>query len=96
MEKNGLVSFIVHPDYIIEKKAQCIYRGLLSYLRQLGVEKRIWFAVAGEIDHWWRARSKMRILNYGGAWHIEGLGAERAKLAFAKNAGDHLEYEIEA
>ena len=39
MEKNGLVSFIVHPDYVIEKKEQGIYRDLLGFLRQLGREK---------------------------------------------------------
>ncbi len=31
-----------------------------------------------------------------GKWIIEGPGAERAKLAFAKVVGDHLEYEVEA
>ena len=40
MEKNGLVSFIVHPDYVIDKKAQGIYRDLLSFLRQLGSRKK--------------------------------------------------------
>jgi hypothetical protein len=96
MEKNGLVSFIVHPDYVIEKKPQDIYRDLLSFLRQLGREKRIWFAVAGEIDHWWRARSKMRVVDHDGKWRIEGPEAERAKLAFARVVGDRLKYEVEA
>jgi hypothetical protein len=96
MEKNGLLSFIVHPDYIIEKKAQCVYRDLLSYLRQLGAERRIWFAVAGEIDRWWRARSKMRLVDHDGRWRIEGPSAGRAKLAFAKIAGNRIEYELEA
>ena len=94
MEKNGLVSFVVHPDYIIEKKARAVYRDLLSFLRHLRGEKRIWFAVAGEIDQWWRARSKMRLVEHDGNWQIEGAGAERAKLAFAKITGDRLEYEI--
>jgi hypothetical protein len=96
MEKNGLVSFIVHPDYIIDKKAQGIYRDLLSFLRQLRGEKGIWVAIAGEIDHWWRARSKMRLVDHDGKWRIEGPGAERAKLAFARVVGDRLEYEVEA
>jgi hypothetical protein len=96
VEKNGLASFIVHPDYIIEKKAQSIYRGLLSFLRQLGGGKRIWFAVPGEIDQWWRARSKMHLEDHDGKWRIEGPGAEHAKLAFAKVVGDRLEYEVEA
>ena len=96
MKKNGLVSFIVHPDYLVDKKARGVYRDLLSFLRQLGQEKRIWFAVAGEIDHWWRARSQMRLVEYGGSWRIEGRGAERAKVAFAKIAGDRLEYEVDS
>lgn len=94
IEKNGLMSFIVHPDYVIEKKAQGIYRDLLHYLRQLSTKKRIWFAVAGEIDHWWRARRRMSVVNHDGKWRIEGPGAERAKLAFAKVIGQRLEYEV--
>jgi hypothetical protein len=96
MGKNGLVSFIIHPDYVIEKRSQDIYRGLLSFLRQLDVGKKIWFALPGEIDGWWRSRSKMRLVDHDGEWRIEGPGAERAKLAFAKVAGDRLEYEVEA
>jgi hypothetical protein len=96
MEKNGLVSFIVHPDYVIEKRAQGVYRDLLRFLRQLGEKKGIWFAAAGEIDHWWRARSRMALVERDGQWRIEGPGAERAKLAFAKVVGERLEYEVEA
>jgi len=96
MEKNGLVSFIVHPDYVIEKRAQDIYRDLLAFLRQQGQEKRTWFALPGEIDDWWRSRSKMRVVDHDRKWHIEGPGAERAKLAFAKVVGDRLEYEVDA
>jgi len=92
--KNGLVSFIVHPDYIINKKAQGVYRNLLTFLRQLALENGIWFSVPGEIDNWWRARSKMSVVRHNGGWRIEGPGAEHAKLAFATIAGDRLEYQI--
>ena len=96
MAKNGLVSFIVHPDYVIEKRLQGIYRDLLSFLRQQGMEKRIWFTVPGEIDDWWRSRSKLRLVDHAGKWQIEGPSGERAKLAFAKVVGDRLEYEVES
>jgi hypothetical protein len=95
LANNGLVSFIIHPDYVIEKKARGVYRDLLSFLRQLDREKRIWFALPGEIDRWWRARSRMRMVNDDGKWRIEGDGAERAKVAFARAAGDRLEYEVD-
>jgi hypothetical protein len=96
LKKNGLMSFIVHPDYVIEEKARGVYRDLLSFLRRVGQEKRIWFAVAGEINDWWRSRSKMRVVSREGKWRIEGPSAERAKLAFARVVGDRLEYELDA
>jgi hypothetical protein len=33
--RNGLMSFIVHPDYVIEEKARGIYGDLLAFLRDL-------------------------------------------------------------
>ena len=36
LKKNGLVSFIIHPDYVIEKRARDVYRGLLGLLASLG------------------------------------------------------------
>jgi hypothetical protein len=95
MERNGLVSFLVHPDYVIESRARAVYRRLLDYLRQLRSSERLWFALPGEVDEWWRARSKMRVVERDGQWQIEGPGAERAKLAFARVAGGHLQYEVD-
>ena len=94
LKRNGLISFLVHPDYVIEKRARGIYRDLLCFLRNLGSQERLWFALPGEVDQWWRDRSKMRIANHAGNWRVEGQGAERAVLAFAKTAGDHLDYEV--
>ena len=37
----------------------------------------------------------MNVVHNNGQWKIEGPGAERAVLAFARAAGDHLEYEID-
>jgi hypothetical protein len=95
MEKNGLVSFVVHPDYVIEEKARRTYRDLLSFLEQLGRRRKIWLAVAGQIDQWWRMRREMQLVEQNGKWQIEGAGAERAKLAFARVKDDRLEYDIE-
>jgi hypothetical protein len=95
MRKNGLVSFLIHPDYIIEKRARGVYRDLLTFLRQLGSKARLWFALPGEVDQWWRERSKLRVIERDGRWRIEGVGAERAQLAFARDNGDHIEYEFD-
>ena len=36
----------------------------------------------------------MRAVGHAGQCRIEGPGAERAVLAFAKASADHLEYEV--
>jgi hypothetical protein len=94
LKKNGLMSFLVHPDYLLESRARDVYRDLLGYLSDFRSREQLWFALPGEIDHWWRDREQMRIVRDGGRWQIKGPGAERAVLAFAKVAGDQLEYEM--
>ncbi|HEY1903548.1 MAG TPA: hypothetical protein VGG56_14025 [Terracidiphilus sp.] len=84
LAKNGLASFIVHPDYIIEAETQAVYKDLLAMLSELRGREEVWFALPGEIDSWWRARSRMSIVKDGGSWRVVGDGAERAVVAFAK------------
>lgn len=95
LEKNGIASFIVHPDYIIEEKARGLYKGLLSFLREAPIADKLWFAVAGEVDHWWRQRRNMSLVNNGGKWEVHGLHSERARVAYARLAKDRIEYEVE-
>jgi len=94
LEKNGLASFIVHPDYVIERKPRRVYEALLGYLQALRARENVWFALPSEIDHWWRARSKMSVVAHGDSFCIEGGGAERAVLAFATSANGRLVYEF--
>ena len=94
LKRNGLISFLVHPDYVLENKTRRVYQDLLSYLSNLRSQEQLWLALPGEVDQWWRERSKMQIVNRHGEWRIEGAGAERAVLAFAKVAGDQVVYEV--
>ncbi len=93
LAKNGLASFIVHPDYIIEPEPQAVYKDLLALLSELRGRESVWFALPSEIDSWWRARSRMSIVNDNGSWRIVGEGAGRAVLAFAKTVDGRLIYE---
>jgi hypothetical protein len=93
LAKNGLVSFIVHPDYIIESEAQTVYKDLLAMLSELRKREDLWFTLPSDIDSWWRARSRMSIVKDNGSWRIVGEGAERAVLAFAKAVDGQLIYE---
>jgi hypothetical protein len=93
-ENHGLASFIVHPDYVIERHTSSVYQGLLGYLRELREKTATWFALPTDVDSWWRARSKMSVVKDGNSWWIKGDDTKRAVLAFAKNAGGRLIYEV--
>lgn len=93
-QRNGLMTFIAHPDYLITRRARKVYETLLDYLRQMIAREKIWAALPGEVDHWWRARSQMKLVQKNGYWEVEGSGAERACVAFAVVEGDRLVYEL--
>jgi hypothetical protein len=92
--RSGLMSFITHPDYLIRPRARKIYESLLEYLRQIIEQEKIWMALPGEVDRWWRARNQMKLVQEDDRWIIEGAEAERARVAFAVVEGDRLVYEI--
>jgi hypothetical protein len=92
--KNGLMSFLAHPDYVISRGARKLYKSLLGYLREIVAADKSWVALPGELDRWWRARSQMRLVKNGSNWIIEGPESERASIAYAVLYGDCLSYEI--
>lgn len=94
LSKHGLLSFIVHPDYVIESKAQATYRDLLTMLSGLREKENLWFALPRDIDAWWRARSRMSIVRHGKTWKIVGDDADQAVLAFAEIRDGRLCYEL--
>lgn len=96
MEKHGLMSFIVHPDYVIEPPERRVYEALLGYLVQLRQEKNIWITTPGEVDRWWRQRAKMKLVDNGEGWQIEGLGKERARIAYASAKEGRLVLTLQA
>jgi hypothetical protein len=91
--RHGLATFIAHPDYLIEKRARAVYVQLLAYLTELR-ERGVWLAAAGDVERWWRSRSAMNLVHDGHAWRIEGVGAERARLAYARIRNGELVYEM--
>lgn len=95
-EGHGLISVITHPDYLIEPRARSTYMALLEHLSYLRAEARVWIALPGEVDDWWRARSQMKLVQENGVWRIEGRGKERARIAYATLVGDGIRYTIAA
>src|SRR5438046_4955247 len=47
LRKNGLVSFITHPDYLIERRSRGVYESLLAYLRDFVQRRGLWETVPG-------------------------------------------------
>jgi hypothetical protein len=92
--RHGMASFITHPDYLIELRARKTYETLLGYLSERAAADKVWKALPGEVDCWWRARSKMELVSRGGDWQIQGPQKERAQVAFAVLDGHHLKYEF--
>ena len=95
MEKHGLMSFIVHPDYVLKPRERNIYEQLLNHLRRLNKENGVWLATPGEVNRWWRQRDQMRLIKDQSGWHIEGAGSERACVAYVSERDGRLSFSCE-
>jgi hypothetical protein len=94
LEKHGLISFITHPDYLTAPRARKVYTKLLAYLRGLREEKNVWFALPGDVERWWRNRSRMSLVRGEDHWQIEGPEAHRARVAFASLEDNGVVYSF--
>lgn len=92
LENYGLISFIIHPDYIVAPRAQDTYKALLGQLAQLRAEGRIWTPLPRDVAAWWKERSEMELVHKDGEWRVEGPGKERARVAYASLAGEEVTY----
>jgi hypothetical protein len=95
LEQNGLISFIVHPDYITKERENGIYQQLLAHLSTLRKQKNVWLALPGEVDQWWRQRSKMQLVSDESGWRVEGEGSERACVAYASERDGKLIFSLQ-
>jgi len=93
--RNGLISFIAHPDYLIDTRARVVYAELLSHLRDLRTEGRVWLTLPAEVDRWWRNRSQMALVRAGDSWRVEGPDCHRARVAYASLEGDRVVYALD-
>ena len=96
LEANGLISFIIHPDYILQKRPQNVYKELLNTLCRLRDQEKehVWIALPGEVNQWWRTRTELELVHEGGSWRIKGQGREHASVAYAvlNSTGDSVLY----
>jgi hypothetical protein len=95
MGRHGLMSFIVHPDYLEGEPERHVYQTLLDHLVTQREAGRCWVALPGEVERWWRQRRDMTLVPSGDGWRIDGAGRERARLAYAVVDGDGLTFSVE-
>lgn len=93
--KFGLMSFIIHPDYVIDARKRAIYEELLQHLVNLREKKSIWVTTPSEVNRWWRQRAQMRLVSTPAGWTIENPGDGRARIAYASLDGDRIVYDVE-
>jgi|SRR5215472_384327 len=93
--RHGLLSFIVHPDYVIQRRPRAVFESLLAHLRETCDHNGVWATVPGEVDRWWRARSEMELIEDRNGYRIEGPESERACIAYATLDGDRVVYSVE-
>ncbi len=91
----GLVSILVHPDYLAEERARNVYRQLLGHLAELRDEGGTWTPLPGEVAAWWRERRKMKVVQDHAGWKVAGPGSDRARVAFACLENDEVVYRLE-
>lgn len=94
MDKHGLMSFIVHPDYISGAREQSVYKELLTYLSALRDDRNVWIPTSWEVNRWWRQRRQMKLVPDGDGWRIKGEGNQRARIAYASEHDGHLVYSL--
>ena len=90
LEKHGLLSFIVHPDYVTTEPEKKVFERLLSNLAELRRDRGIWIATPREVNRWWRQRANMKIVESPDGLRIEGEGSERARIAYASEEEGRL------
>ena len=96
LSRHALISFITHPDYLIDDRPRLVYSSLLDHLGRLRDEHKIWLTVPAEAARWWRSRSRMQLVPHGGSWRIEGPESHRARLAYMRLEDHRVVYELAA
>src|ERR1700678_598482 len=51
-QRNGLMSFISHPDYLINERNRRVYEALLDYLQPMIARENVWATLPGNVDRW--------------------------------------------
>ena len=88
----GLINLITHPDYLDTPARLRMYEEFLEYL---ATREDGWFALPREVAEWWRTRAQLRCVEDGDDARIEGDGAERGTLQWARTSADAATLDVD-
>jgi hypothetical protein len=88
------ITLVIHPDYVLEPRAQDLYTALLRHLSRLRGDGDLWTPLPHQVADWWRQRSQMELVFQDGQWRVRGPGKERARIAYAELTGDEVAYSL--
>ena len=95
LQKSGLASFLIHPDYILGADTSRVFHSLLEYLTGICADRHVWCPLPKQVDAWWTQRNSMKLECRDGKWHVVGPGSERARVAYASLSGTDVVYQFE-
>ncbi len=88
----GLINLITHPDYLDRPERLRMYD---EFLEHLANQRNGWHALPREVAEWWLTRAGLECVEDETGARIEGEGAERATLAWARRSGEGIVLEPE-
>jgi hypothetical protein len=92
--RHGLVSFIIHPDYVIDRRAQETYRALLAFLNVLRSEGKLSIVLPSDVANWWKNRNRMALQMDQGSWSVVGPEYQKARVGYAHCADGDIKYSV--
>ncbi len=96
LESHGVMTYIIHPDYVRGKAEMRVFQNLLGYLRELREHEDVWIPLPRDLSKWWRQRRQMQLVKKDNCWEIIGEGRERARVAYAKWQNEKLVYDLQS
>jgi hypothetical protein len=94
--RHGLISILVHPDYIYNDAAGLsTYNELLNHLIDMRDSDDLWIAPPAQVNSWWRERSQMKLVADDGQWRVTGAGSERASVAYVSVEDGRVVHRIQ-
>jgi hypothetical protein len=95
LQQHGLLSLIIHPDYLLGSRAQNMYHELLDFVTEIRSRNHLWTPLPSHVNEWWRLRSQMSLVPQGDGWRIQGAGSDRARVAYAHLDGERVTYVVD-